>query len=241
MQRKQSFFDLIRICYGWQLDHLPRKCECGSTFSIDHPLSCKKCGFVSLRYNQVRNLTASLLDKVCHDICVEPQLLQLTVEKLNEKMAIRSDEARVNIAARSLWVTGKMAFFDLRVFNPLAKRYVHMDTSKAYQLNEKEKKKNYNERILEVEHGIFTPMVMSAYGGMGKKGNKFYNHLAELLAGNKNQQLLVMTSWIRRKSIFALINSICTCIRGSRRVFQTNLVGSVQSIDPAISEATSRI
>ena len=31
------------------------------------------------------------------------------------------------------------------------------------------------------------------------------------------------------------------CIRGGRRVFQTNLVGPVQSVDSVISEATSRI
>ena len=54
-----------------------------------------------------------------------------------------------------------MAFFDVRVFNPIAKRYVHIDTSEAYQLNEKEKK-NYNEGILEVEHYSFTPIVISA-------------------------------------------------------------------------------
>ena len=108
----------------------------------------------------------------------------------------------------------------MTVFNPIAKRYVHMDTSKTYQLNENEKKKNYNECILEVEHGSFTPIVMSAYGGIGKEGNKFYNRLAELLAEKKNQQLSVMTSWIRRKLIFALINSTCMCIRGSCRVFQ---------------------
>ena len=237
----QCFFDLIIIRYGWQLDHLPSKCECGSTFSIDHALSCKKGGFVPLRQNQVRNLTASLLNEVCHDVCVEPQLLQLTRENLNEKMAIRSDEAPFDIAARSFWVTGQMAFFDMTVFNPIAKRYVHMYTSKPYQLNEKEKKKNYNERMLEVEHGSFTPIVMSAYGGIGKEGNKFYNRLAELLAEKKNQQLSVVTSWIRRKLIFPLINLICMCTRGSRRVFQTNLVGPVQSVDPVISKATSRI
>ena len=128
--------------------------------------------------------------------------------------------------------------FDARVFNPIAKRYVHMDTSKAYQLNEK--KKEELQRILEVQHGCFTPIVMSTYGGIRKGGNKFYNRLAELLVEKKNQQLSVMTSWIRRKLIFALINSICMCIRSSRRVFQTNLVGSAQSVDPVISEATSR-
>ena len=116
-----------------------------------------------------------------------------------------------------------------------------MDTSKAYQLNEKEKKKDYNELILEVERGSFTPTVMSAYGGIRKEGNKLYNCLIELLLEKKKQQLLLMIIWIRRKLIFALINSVCMCIRGSRRVFQTDFVGSVQSIDPVISGATSRI
>ena len=55
-------------------------------------------------------------------------------------MAIRSDEVRIDTAARSFWVTGQMEFFDVRVFNPIAKRYVYMDTSKGYQLNEKEKR-----------------------------------------------------------------------------------------------------
>ena len=72
---EQCFFDLIRIRYGWQLDRLPSICECGSTYSIDHALGCKNGGFVSLRHNQVRNLTVSLLHEVCHDVCEEPQLL----------------------------------------------------------------------------------------------------------------------------------------------------------------------
>ena len=82
---------------------------------------------------------------------------------------------------------------------------------------------------------------MSTYGGIGKEGNKLYNRLAELLGEKKNQQVSVMTLWIRRKLMSALINSISMCIHGSRRVFQTNFVGSVQSVDPVISEATSRI
>ena len=129
----------------------------------------------------------------------------------------------------------------MTVFNSIAKRYLHMDTSKAYQLNEKEKRKDYNELILEVERGSFKPTVMSAHGGIRKEGSKLYNCLVELLLEKKKQQLLLMTTWIRRKLIFALINSICMCIRDSRRVFQTNFVGSVQSIEPVISGATARI
>ena len=39
-----------------------------------------------------------------------------------------------------------MTFFDLRVFNPLTIRCCEKNLEKRYEINEKEKKKNYNER-----------------------------------------------------------------------------------------------
>ena len=66
-----------------------------------------------------------------------------------------------------------MVFFDVRVFNPNARRYAKQELSKTYQLNEKEKKRLYNERIMQVEHGTFTPLVMSATGGMDENHRNF--------------------------------------------------------------------
>ena len=79
---KQLFWDLIRIRYGWTLTKLPAYCECGKKFDLQHPLSCKKGGFVSLRNNSVRDITSSLLSEVCKDVRVEPQLQRLTRESL---------------------------------------------------------------------------------------------------------------------------------------------------------------
>ena len=69
---KQLFWDLIRIRYGWTLTKLPAYCECGKKFDLQHALSCKKGGFVSLRHNFVRDITSSLLSEVCKDVRVEP-------------------------------------------------------------------------------------------------------------------------------------------------------------------------
>ena len=44
-------------------------------------------------------------------------------------------------------------------------------------VNEREKKRQYNERILEVEHGSFTPFVMTVLGGMVTKASKFCSRL----------------------------------------------------------------
>ena len=56
---KEYFFYLIRIRYGWQLVRLPSKCNCGSTFSNDHALSCKKGGLVSLRQSSKKSYSKS--------------------------------------------------------------------------------------------------------------------------------------------------------------------------------------
>ena len=48
-------------------------------------------------------------------------------------------------------------FFDVRVFNPFARRYSGLTLSQAYRTNENEKKRLYNDRVMSVEHGTFTP------------------------------------------------------------------------------------
>ena len=110
---KQQFWDLIRIRYGWQLKRLPVNCECGSSFTVDHAMSCKKGGFISLRHNHLRNITANLLSECCKDTSLEPMLQPLTGETLPPSSNI-SDEARLDIAARGFWESHQLAFFDIR-------------------------------------------------------------------------------------------------------------------------------
>ena len=77
---KQLFWDLICIRYGWQLSRTPEFCDCGIRFSLQHALSCKKGGFVSIRHNSIRDVTAKLLCKnfyaklLCQDVRLEPPL-----------------------------------------------------------------------------------------------------------------------------------------------------------------------
>ena len=74
-------------------------CECGSKFDITHALSCKKGGFVSIRHNKIRNITAMLLKEICKDVKLEPTLLPLSGKKF-ETSTNTSDEARCDISAR---------------------------------------------------------------------------------------------------------------------------------------------
>ena len=45
---KQQFWDSVRLPYGWEIANLPTFCQCGSKFDIEHSMSCKKGGFVSI-------------------------------------------------------------------------------------------------------------------------------------------------------------------------------------------------
>ena len=52
---------------------------------------------------------------------------------------------KLGVSARDFWIPYQKAFFDIRLSNPLAGRYANMSTEKAHEINEKEKKKAYNQ------------------------------------------------------------------------------------------------
>ena len=117
-----------------------------------------------------------------------------------------------------------MAFLVVRVFNQNVKRHANIKLSKAYEINEKAKKKTYNERILQVEHGSFTPLVMSATGGMTRECKKFYLRLTEMICKKRKTNCNVTITWIRKKIVFSLIKSVGICLRWNHSVFQNDNV-----------------
>ena len=74
------------------------------------------------RLHVQQKLTASLVSKVCSSVAVEPELQQLTGEKLQGGFANRNNGARVDVAADGFWGSGKDWTFllDIRVYNPYA-------------------------------------------------------------------------------------------------------------------------
>ena len=81
------------------------------------------------------------------DARVKPLLEQLTWESLQHHTA-RGNEVKPEIYARGFWEAGQISFFDVRVFNLNFTRYVKLEPSKSYKINEKEKKRYYNERLI---------------------------------------------------------------------------------------------
>ena len=83
-------------------------------------------------------------------------------------------------------------------------------------MNENNKKREYGERVLNVEHGSFTPLVFSCLGGMSPECANFYNRLADKISDKRNIETSKGRSWVRTKLSFCLLRTTQLCIRGSR-------------------------
>ena len=213
---KGEFRDALCLRYGWKLSHTPAKCNCGLAFSADHAMICHMGGFPTIRHNELRDVTASLLTEVCNDVATEPHLQPLSGESMTLRSAITDDGARLDIRARGFWAAAQDAYFDVRVFHPNAPSNCSGSISVAYKKHEDIKKRAYGQRVREIEHGVFTPLVFSTTGGMGREATTFYKRLADKLAWKQQKPYSVVMSWLRCKLSFAAIRSSIMCIRGSR-------------------------
>ena len=216
---KSEFRDAIRLRYGWSLSNLPQLCNCGTAFSVDHAMICHLGGIPTIRHNEIRDLTATLITEVCHNVSTEPLLQPLSGEHFSHQSANTEPNARLDIRARGFWSTGQDAFFDVRVFHPNASSNRSSTIAAAYRKHETIKKREYAQRVLEVEHGVFTPLIFSTTGGMGREATTFYKRLADKIATKQKTSYSKVMGWLRCRVSFAILRSAILCIRGSRSSF----------------------
>ncbi|CAH3175240.1 unnamed protein product, partial [Porites lobata] len=171
---------------------------------VDHAMVCQGGGFIIQRHNELLDLEAEMLKMVCNDVEVEPVLRE----------------------------TERSAFFDVRVCHPNADSYRDLTPKQIYKKHENEKKRQYAERVMEIEQGTFTPLVFTITGGIADDCVKYHGRLAELIANKKGESYLIAISWIRAKVSFAIVRSAILCLRDSRsRGRQLDFVDSDPQIE----------
>ena len=119
---------------------MPSQCTCGNRFSVEHALSCAKDGFTIIGHNEVRDLTATLLTEVCHDVCIEPGLQPISHEVLTGATSNTQDGDRLDIAVMAFGGTYEKSFIDVRVFNPHVPPNRWIPLSSCYRKHEQTKK-----------------------------------------------------------------------------------------------------
>ena len=95
---KGEFRDALCLRYGWQLNNIPQTCKCGTQFTVDHAMMCHLGGFPTIRHNEIRDITATLLTEVCHNVATEPPLQPLTGETLTARSANTNDSGGSRIS-----------------------------------------------------------------------------------------------------------------------------------------------
>ena len=119
---KGSFRDALCLRYGWHPPLLPTTCVCNKSFTVEHALSCPRGGYPILRHNELRDITAQFLDKICPNVIVEPTLQPLSGESLSYRTSNTEDGARLDVAATSFWdCHGQSALFDVECLTLLHK------------------------------------------------------------------------------------------------------------------------
>ena len=165
----------------------------------------------------------------------------------------------------SFWERGHKVLFDLRVLYPNTCRYLNKSLQPCHVINESEKKRAYNERVLQIDHAtfdfvkgvrihsysgayflalgpntyiysislriqlecgkmrtritpntdtfyaVFTPLVFSIYGSLGKECHKFYFRVSDLLSEKRN----LPNPAVELLVCFELLKLSLLCLRAS--------------------------
>ena len=158
-------------------------------FTVDHALTCAGGGFGSLRHNEIRDLTASLLTEGCHNAKTEPKLQKLTGEALTQVGEQRRQLETGHLCNGCLGAAVRTHFLMyVRVCNSLAPRIWPMTPNACYRRHKRETRKAYEQWVCEVEHGTFASLVFFATGGMRPMAVVVFKQSVRMIADRSNQQ-----------------------------------------------------
>ena len=134
---KAAFRDTLSLRYGWPLQNSPSHCSCGQSFSVEHALTCKTWGFPAVRYNEVKEITATLLTEV------EWQL-NPTYNRCPESPCLIAQPLLKTVLNSTSGFWGERFEKALRVFNRSAQSNHHASLSSVYCKHEQENRRQYD-------------------------------------------------------------------------------------------------
>ena len=90
-----------------------------------------------------------------------------------------------------------------------------------YKQNAMEKKRQYNQRVIQMEKANFTPLVFSTMGGMApectnQKHKQNHKQIAQLIALRTKEKYSHVMSYLRTRLRFTLLKSTLKAMRGER-------------------------
>ena len=124
----------------------------------------------------------------------------------------------------------------MRVFNPFVPSLVNSPITPLYHQKEQEKRRAYDERIRELEHGSCAPLIFLASGGMGPSatGTVVFKRIVSLIA-TKQKSYPLTISYIICRLAFSLLQSAIMSLRGHRGIYHQP-PAHINTLEVAVSE-----
>ena len=159
------------------------------------------------------------MSKVCRNVETEPLLQPLDNEIFNLQSTVTSREARLDMKAGGFWTPGVTAFFDVRVTHVNSRSNQGKHTATIFKEQKNEKKRKYNQRVMDVEMGTFTPLVFGTNGRMGLDCQNLLRTLANKLSRKNNDPTTALFPGYEY-----FLRAVHRCVRGSRYPFKSREV-----------------
>ena len=101
----------------------------------------------------------------------------------------------------------RQAYFDVKVISPFARSYLPLSHLQLYHMADQAKMREYKERITEVDHGDFNPLIFTTAGGMSMRSHIVLKRLGQALVKVSELSISVLVGWLRCRLSFALLRS----------------------------------
>ena len=167
-----------------------------------------------MRHNRIRDVEASILQEVCKDVRIEPELLpigDIPVDCTN-----KAEKARLDVSAVGIFGPMERTFLDVRVTHANCATYRDKKISKIYEEHEKEKKKSYNQRVVQVEKASFTSLIFTTSGGMAPECTRYHKKVAQLISRKTKEEYSKVMNHLRTRIRFTILKSTLLAVRGER-------------------------
>ena len=119
-------------------------------------------------------------------------------------------------AARGLWSTFERTLADVRIFNPNSESYLAQTLAQLYTQHENQKKRQYLNRVLQIEKGSFSPLVFTTTGGIAPEAIRFLKRVAEKISAKTREKYSQVMNNIRTRISFEIMRSVLVAVRGVR-------------------------
>ena len=113
---------------------------------------------------------------------------------------------------------GQNAFFVVRVTNANAKSRSKINLPNVLKKHEREKKRSYNKRVMNIEQGTFTTLIFTVYGGTGSEMHRLnHKNLADKISSKTGETYAKVITFMRCKLSFIVLKSALLCFRVAER------------------------